>query len=225
MVITIDGPAGSGKSTAARLLAKRLNGQLLDTGAIYRCLALEAGRRSISTDEGARLAELARRLDVRFEPPPGSALEPRVFLGGREVTEEIRTGEVSRDASVVSAHPEVREALLELQRRLAREAGGTVVAEGRDMGTVVFADAAYKFFLVADPKERARRRHEELRQRGQAMSFEEVLRDQKERDERDRSRSVSPLMPADDAVTVDSSKMTPRQVVDFVIERIAREEQ
>src|SRR5581483_521642 len=166
-VVAIDGPAGAGKSTVARALAKRLGYFLLDTGAIYRAVALAASRAGVAFSEATRLAEIARRLPLRFDPAG------RVLLDGEDVSQAIRTPEMSQGASTVSAHVPVRDALLELQRQLA-STGGCVV-EGRDIGTVVLPWAPVKIFLTASPEVRARRRWEELKAKGSTVSFEETL--------------------------------------------------
>lgn len=211
MLIVIDGPAGAGKTTLARALAEAYGGTVLDTGAIYRSLAWAARGQGVDwADEGA-LADLALALPLRFEPAHKDGPQ-RVFVGDEEVTTAIRTPDISDGASRVSAHTAVRAALLEQQRAIAAQAvasGGCCVAEGRDMGTVVFPNADYKFFLRADPHERARRRHAELvqRQGDAAPSLEAVSRDIEERDGRDSSRAAAPLRRADDAVDVDSSRL------------------
>ena len=206
IVVTIDGPAGAGKSTVAKQLARRLGYRLLDTGAIYRSVALTARQRSTPWSDAVACASLARELDIRFEFVGD---KNHVFLAGQDVTAAIRTPEISQGASQVSAHPEVRAALLDLQRRLG--AGGGVVVEGRDTGTVVFPHAQAKFFLTATEEERARRRVAEL---GAAANYEQTLREIRERDLRDASRDVAPMKPADDAILIDSSTQTIEQVVD-----------
>jgi len=213
LVVAIDGPAGAGKSTAAKLLAQRLGYALLDTGAIYRTLALLARREGIDWSDGPGVAHLAQTLELSFAFEDGTN---HVFLRGADISKEIRVPEISDGASRVSALPEVRAALLDLQRRLA-EAGGVVV-EGRDIGTVVFPHAAAKFFLTATADERARRRVIELRAAGRTVDPAETLAELRERDHRDSTRAVAPLRKADDAVEIDSSAMGPDAVVDRMAE-------
>jgi CMP/dCMP kinase len=209
IVVTIDGPAGAGKSSVAKLLARRLGYRLLDTGAIYRAVALRAKQHGTPWTDAGACAAIARELDIRFDFVGD---KNHVFLGGDDVSAAIRTPEISQGSSQVSAHPEVRAALLELQRRLG--AGGGVVVEGRDTGTVVFPHAQAKFFLTASEEERARRRVAELAEKGTTVDYGETLREIQERDRRDASRDVAPMVPADDAVLVDSSTQTLEQVVD-----------
>ncbi|HRI49697.1 MAG TPA: (d)CMP kinase [Pseudomonadota bacterium] len=240
-VIAIDGPAGAGKSTVARQLARRLGFFLLDTGAIYRCLALHAQERGVSWDAGPDLAALALLLPIRFGtgpvPSDGSSAgasapgasatssaapsvdAEQVFLGEQVVTQAIRSPEISRGASQVSAHPEVRSALLQLQRQLA--ATGPCVVEGRDIGTVVLPGAPIKLFLTASADVRAQRRFEELSARGVVADRSATLRDQAERDHRDATRATAPLRQADDALLVDTSALGLEEVLDQ-IEAICR---
>jgi cytidylate kinase len=221
-IVAIDGPAGAGKSTASRRLAARLGFAMVDTGAIYRAVALAASRAGVAFDDDRGLERLLLSLAIRFEPPPAGNPQAgqRVLLGGEDVSALIRTPPMSLGASAVSARPVVRAGLLELQRRLAAAPGNRgAVLEGRDIGTVVFPDADAKFFLSARPEVRARRRFEELRAKGDPATFEQVLADQLKRDRDDSQRAVAPLRAAADAVTVDTSDLS----LDEVVERLARE--
>jgi cytidylate kinase len=211
-VVAIDGPAGSGKSTVARNLATRLGYTFLDTGALYRSVALIAQRRQIAWDDSTRLGGLARGLEIGFVTDDDRV---RVFADGADVTDNIRQPEISEGASRVSALPEVRAGLLEIQRRVAARAN--VVAEGRDIGTVVFPAAQAKFFLSATPETRARRRTLELQAAGRTAVFEEVLAEMLARDTRDSGRAVAPMRRAEDAVEIDSSGLTPEQVMERML--------
>ncbi len=219
MVIAIDGPAGSGKSTTARLVARELGFQYLDTGAMYRAIALAFLREGIPfTEEAARA--FVSKLSIDLVPSEEGL---RVFLNGEDVTEEIRSPEVSRAASKVSALMAVREALVKIQRRIARkfeEEYGGVVVDGRDIGTVVFPDAEVKVFMVASPEVRARRRYEELRRQGKDVTYEEVLQEILERDRRDTERAISPLRKASDAVELDTTNMSIEEQVRFVLDLV-----
>jgi cytidylate kinase len=219
-VVAIDGPAGAGKSTVARRVADTLGFVLVDTGAMYRTVALAANRAKVSWEDGAAMGALAEGLVERralaFEPDPERGV--RIELDGDDVTDAIRAPAIGMGASTVSAHPEVRRALLGLQRS-AGYAGG-VVLEGRDIGTVVFPDAEAKFFLTARPEVRARRRHAELVAKGVATSLEDTLRDVQTRDEQDTRRQAAPLKQAPDALLVDSSELTVDETVARIVEQV-----
>ena len=208
MIVAIDGPAGAGKSTAARMLAKRLGYTLLDTGAIYRVMALRAREGDVDWADGPAVAALADGLELRFHLDGDLN---RVFVDGKEVTTAIRTPEMSDGASRVSALPEVRAALLGIQRRIG--AAGDVVVEGRDIGTGVFPDAGAKFFLTASTDERARRRVAELAAAGRPADAATTRAEIVARDERDSTRAAAPLRKADDAMEIDSSALGPDEVV------------
>ena len=218
--VAIDGPAGAGKSTVSRLVADRLGYLLLDTGALYRCIALAAKDEGVSWDDGDAMSKLAHGIADRgaigFEHGAGGV--PRILLDGKDVSAAIRTQDVAQGASKVSAIPGVRDALLELQRSAADRGG--VVLEGRDIGTVVLPDAEAKFFLTASVGVRADRRYRELLARGEAPDLAQVTREIRERDERDTNRAVAPLKQAEDAVLVESSTMSIDQVVQSIVARV-----
>ena len=213
-MVVIDGPAGAGKSTIARNLARRLGLSMLDTGAIYRTLALAAKRTGVAWDDEAGLSALCNALHIRFESLPDGAQQ--VLLDGEDVSETIRSAEITGGASEVSAHPAVRRALLGVQRALGAHG---CVAEGRDMGTVVFPGASHKFFLTASPLVRATRRRDERLARGDVdvPSVDDVRRAIEERDLRDSTREAAPLAQAPDAVRVDTSDMEPDVVVEHLL--------
>ena len=217
-IVAIDGPAGAGKSTVARRLADRLGYTLVDTGALYRAVALAARRDGVGWDDEAKVVAVAQRLEASRSLLLVADAEKgvRVMLDGADVSDAIRTPDMGMGASRVSAIGGVRVALLNLQRQ-AGENGG-VVLEGRDIGTVVFPDAEVKFFLTASPEVRAKRRYDELVQRGQQVDFAATLAEVKTRDENDTNRPIAPLRRADDAVLVDSSD----RAVDDIVEEMAR---
>jgi cytidylate kinase len=207
-IVTIDGPAGAGKSTVSKMLARRLNYIYLDTGAMYRAVALRAQREGIDPKDEPALEWLCGDMEISFRE---SGEGQRLICQGEDVTERIRDPEIGWMASVVSTMRPVREALSALQRKMSSRGG--VVAEGRDMGTVVFPGARFKFFLVADPRERSLRRYRELKAKGREIKLEEVEREVRERDAQDSSRELAPLRPAEDAQLIDSTGLTPEEVV------------
>jgi cytidylate kinase len=222
-IVAVDGPAGAGKSTTSRRLAARLGFAMVDTGAIYRAVALAASRGGIAFDDDARLGTLLPEVHIRFEPPPpgSEGTGQRVLLGDEDVSQAIRTPPMSLGASAVSARPVVRAGLLDLQRRLATAPGNRgAVLEGRDIGTVVFPDADAKFFLTAGDEVRARRRFLELQAKGDPQPFEAVLADQRKRDRDDSSRDVAPLRAADDADTIDTGGLSLDDVVDRLVAEV-----
>ena len=213
-VITVDGPSGSGKGTVCRLLAEKLGWDVLDSGAIYRVLSLAALHHQIALDNEEALVPLAANLDVQFLVD-SQTNAGKVILEGEDVTTTIRNEEVGAAASKVAALPRVREALLRRQRAFRTENG--LIADGRDMGTVVFQDAPLKIYLTASAQERARRRFVELNTRGLDVTLGGLLQDIQARDERDMNRTVAPLVPAEDAIEIDTSDLNAQQVFDKVI--------
>lgn len=226
LTIAIDGPAGSGKSTVARRVAAMLGYLYLDSGAMYRAVALKALERGIPVGDEARLVELTRNTHIQLQAPTAeqeaAGYKNRVLLDGREVTEEIRTGEVAEAASRLATIAGVRQVLVAEQQRAGQ--GGGVVMEGRDIGTVVFPNAELKIFLEASPEVRAQRRRKEHQEKGESLTLLEVLQEVRQRDKRDRERKVSPLVKAKDAVLVDNTAMgieeTARLIVFLANERV-----
>jgi len=212
-VVTIDGPSGTGKGTIADLLARRLGWSCLDSGALYRVLGLAAERAGMDLTAGDELARLAAGLQLEF-------LDRRVLLDGDDVSQAIRTEQAGNAASKVAAHPAVRAELLEWQRNAPRPPG--LVADGRDMGSVVFPHALVKIFLTASPEERAERRHKQLKEKGLDDSLPQLARDIAERDERDTKRAVAPLRPADDALVIDTTCVGIDEVLKRVLKAVER---
>lgn len=211
-VIAIDGPSGAGKGTLSRLVASRLGYHLLDSGALYRLTALAAMNAGVDLDSPEAVAGMARHLDVRFD---ATGADTRILLQEHDVSREIRAEAVSMNASRVAAYPPVREALLQRQRDF-RQAPG-LVADGRDMGTTVFPDAALKVFLTASPEARAERRYLQLQEKGDEVDMSALVADIRERDKRDSERAVSPLKPADDAHLLDSTDLSIEQVLERIL--------
>ncbi|NNG67968.1 (d)CMP kinase [Caldanaerobacter subterraneus] len=211
--IAIDGPAGAGKSTVAKKLAKLLGFTYIDTGAMYRAITLKVLRENISLEDEERIIEAARKSDISLDGE-------RVFLDGEDVSEEIRKPIISEKVSVVSQIPEVREILVKKQRKIAE--GKNVVMDGRDIGTVVLPDAQFKFFLTASLEERARRRYEELKNKGTEVKYEEVLEEIKKRDSLDSGRKTSPLTIPEGAILIDTTDLTEEEVVERVYEAIRK---
>ena len=216
-VITIDGPSGSGKSTVSRLVAERLDYSYLDTGAMYRAVGLFAWNRNTDLSDDDEVQKMLGLVDLSLQPGDG---DTRVLLCGDDVSEAIRTAEMGLVASKISALPLVRAKLTDLQRIIGRR--GRVVAEGRDMGTVVFPDAVHKFFLSASAEERAHRREKQLAEKGEIMSYAEILAQIGERDMADSTRACAPLKPAADAKCIDSTKMDVEDVVTFIVDQLAK---
>jgi CMP/dCMP kinase len=217
-IITIDGPSGSGKGTVSRAVAKALGWSLLDSGALYRLVALAGRRASVSLDDGAALGQLASRIDIRFGSDESG--DEVVWLDGQDATRAIRTEEAGGDASRVAALGEVRAALLDRQRRFAVPPG--LVADGRDMGTAIFPWARVKIFLTASPSERANRRHKQLKEKGVAANLAALSLEIAERDRRDSTRTASPLVASADATVLDTTGMSVDEVIGRVL-GIARE--
>lgn len=216
-IVAIDGPAGSGKSSIAKEVARRSGLIYVDTGAIYRALAYASSLAGIAADDELAIAGLALQMQIEFRAGSNG---PEIFLDETNVSREIRNEHISQLASKISQLPKVRENLLELQRQLGKKAKQGALLEGRDIGTVVFPNAKLKFFLTASAEERARRRHKQLVERGEEVPLSQIIASIKERDERDRNRAIAPLIPAKDAVLIDNSTMTKEETVQRVVDAI-----
>lgn len=217
-VITVDGASGTGKGTVSLLLAKRLGWKFLDSGVLYRVLALAADKHQIALNDANALEALAQHLKVKFVSEANYHL--RIMLENDDVTETIRTEKVGNAASIVGTIPGVRKALLERQRAFSESPG--LIADGRDMGTVVFPDARLKIFLIASPEERAKRRCKQLNARGISVTLVDLIQELRERDRRDEERPIAPLKPAADAVSIDTDRLTVEQVVERIMLEIEK---
>ncbi len=215
MIITIDGPAGAGKSTISKKLASELGFIYLDTGAMYRACALYMLRKGVDIGDESQVIPFLDEINIRFD-------DQKIFLNSQDVTEEIRTPEIDQAASKISKLQSVREKLTRLQRQIAK--GKNIVAEGRDMGTVVFPDAQIKIFLTASAEERAKRRKKQLEEAGQMVSYEIILHQIKKRDKADSTREIAPLKPASDAVVIDSTNIGPEDVILKILKLYKKEE-
>ena len=215
VVIAIDGPSGAGKGTLSQLVAKRLGYNLLDSGALYRLVALLAMKQGLDVQDESAVADVAAKLAVKFDV---EGMSTRIFLAGEDVTEAIRQEAVSMNASLVAAYASVRSALLQRQKDFAQLPG--LVADGRDMGTTVFPEAQVKVFLTASAEARAERRYKQLAQKGVAVDMAELVADIKARDDRDTNRSSSPLKPAPDALILDSTSLSIDQVLETILARV-----
>jgi len=216
-VIAIDGPAGAGKSSIAKIVSRKLGYDYIDTGAMYRAISWKAFREKIDLKAKQEVVNMVRNTRIELKNRTGTV---RVYLDGKDVTNRIRSKRLTEGASILGTIPQVREQLVKIQRRLASSGG--IVVEGRDIGTVVFPEADYKFYLDASIKERALRRYRELKAKGEEVELAEVEKAIRSRDRRDRTRGVAPLKIAPDAVVIDSTDMSKKEVVDFILKRIEK---
>lgn len=219
MIITIDGPAGAGKSTVSKIVAKRLGYIYLDTGSLYRALAYKALKNRINVDDMEALDRLCSTISISLKNIDG---QMKVYVDGEDVGDRLRTEAIGLAASKISVFPVVRQRLLELQREAG--AGGGVVTEGRDMGSVVFPDADYKFYLDADIEERIKRRHKELKNKGDSSEFHSIQKDMLTRDNQDSKREIAPLKPTTSSIIIDSTKMSIPEVVENIIRQVSNKE-
>jgi CMP/dCMP kinase len=217
MIITIDGPAGAGKSTVSKMLAKKLGYIYLDTGSLYRALAYKASKDKIIFDDVSALENLCSNINILLKNIDG---QMKVYIDGEDVEHKIRTEEIGMIASKISAFAVVRQKLLQLQREAGAEGG--IVAEGRDMGSIVFPHADYKFYLDADPEERIKRRHKELLGKGKSSELQLIQKDMSTRDEQDSKREIAPLKPTSSTVIIDSTKLSVPEVVGNILRQISR---
>lgn len=216
-VIAIDGPAGAGKSSIAKIVSRKLGYDYIDTGAMYRAISWKAFREKINLKAKKYLIKMVRDTRIELKNKAGMV---RVYLDGKDVTNRIRSKRIDEGASILGTIPEVREQLVKIQRRLGSSRG--IVVEGRDIGTVVFPRADYKFYLDASIKERALRRYRELKAKGEEVALAELAKEIRSRDKRDRTRGVAPLKIAPDAVVIDSTDMSKKEVVEFILKRIEK---
>ena len=215
MIIAIDGPAGSGKSTIAKLVAKRLNYRYIDTGAMYRAVAWTAQKKGISLADELAVAKIAKSLKIEFVP---SAEGQEVKVNGKKTGALLKNEAVARGAATVAAQKFVREVLVDQQRQIGKK--GNTVMDGRDIGTVVFPEAQKKFFFIADAEERGRRRHKELKSKNPDLDLKAIIEEIRQRDQEDINRKISPLVKADDALEVDTTRLSIEEVTDYVLENI-----
>ncbi|WP_456465899.1 (d)CMP kinase [Persephonella sp.] len=222
MIIAIDGPAGSGKSTIAKMIARELGFTYIDTGAMYRAVALKIKRLGINPDDPEAVLEVLKNTEIDLRPSEEGI---KIFLDGEDVSDRIRTEEIGKIASKIARHGKVREILVQMQRELGKRAKDAVI-EGRDTGTVIFPDADIKFFLTASAEVRAERRYRELKEKGLNVNYDRILREVKERDRLDKTRKESPLKPAEDAVIIDTSDkdidQVFRQLIDIIKKRVKK---